>query len=139
MAGNNNGVMVVNALNDYNINNKRYFERGDGQQMSANTNLTDFHLVHKASAWLGISEFQLFSEAWQAWYSEKPSDKRLEPYFANYLVGHSVPFWVRNYVRSIISREDLIARERKRLVIGALTYYLPLIIFLVIILWALSR
>jgi hypothetical protein len=100
---------------------------------------TDIQLVYKASAWLGISEFQIFSDAWQAWYNEKPSDKRLEPYFVNFLEKDSLPFWVRNYVRLVLSREDLIVKERKRLIVGALTYYVPLAIFFLIILWAFYR
>jgi hypothetical protein len=100
---------------------------------------TDIQLVYKASAWLGINEFQIFSDAWQAWYNEKPSEKRLEPYFVDFLAHDSIPFWVRNHVRSILSRENLIAKEKKRLVIGALTYYLPLLIFFLIILWAFYR
>ncbi len=100
---------------------------------------SDIQLVYKASAWLGISEFQMFSDAWQAWYNEKPSDRRLEPYFASFLNQESIPFWVRNYVRAILSREDLIEKERKRLFIGALTYYVPLVIFFLIIVWAFYR
>ncbi len=100
---------------------------------------TDIQLVYKASAWLGISEFQIFSDAWQAWYNEKPSDKRLEPYFVNFLQQDSIPFWVRNHVRFILNREDLIEKERKRLIIGALTYYVPLVIFFLVILWAFFR
>lgn len=97
---------------------------------------TDLQLVHKASAWLGISEFQFFSDAWQAWYNEKPSEKRVESFFINFLELGTVPFWVRNYARFILNRKDLIEKERKRLVIGALTYYVPLLVFFIIIMWA---
>jgi len=97
---------------------------------------TDIQRVYKASAWLGINEFQIFFDAWQAWYNEKPSEKRIEPYYINFLEQEAVPFWVRNYVRSILNRNDLIKKEKKRLVIGALTYYLPLLIFFLIIMWA---
>jgi hypothetical protein len=100
---------------------------------------TDIQLVYKASAMLGVSEFQVFTDAWQAWYNEKPSEKRLEPYFVKFLKQDAIPFWVRNHVRSILNREDLIARERKRLLIGTLTYYGPLIIFFIIIVWAFYR
>ena len=100
---------------------------------------TDIQLVLKASAWLGISEFEIFSHAWQAWYDEKPPEKRLEPYFINFLEHGSVPFWLRNYVRGILDSEDLRALEKKQLLFGALTYYLPLAIFFVIIIWAFYR
>jgi hypothetical protein len=97
---------------------------------------TDTQRVYIASAWLGISEFQIFSDAWQAWYNEKPSEKRIESYFVNFLGQDAIPFWVRNYVRFILNRKDLIAKERRRLIIGALTYYVPLLIFFVVIMWA---
>lgn len=98
---------------------------------------TDTELVYIASAWLGISEFQIFSDAWQAWYNEKPSEKRIEVYFVNFLgQDHAIPFWVRNYVRFIFNRKDLIAKEKRRVIIGTLTYYVPLLIFFVIIMWA---
>jgi hypothetical protein len=98
---------------------------------------TDIQRVHKASAWLGVSEFQVFCDAWQAWYDEKPSEKRIEPYFVDFLGQDAVPFWVRNYVRLILSRNDLLTKERKRLFIGALTYYFPLLVFFILIMHAL--
>ena len=96
---------------------------------------SDIQLVYQASSWLGISEFQIFVDAWQAWYHEKPSEQRIEPYFVDFLQQNTIPFWVRNYVRFIINRKDLIAKEKKRLIIGTLTYYVPLLIFLGVIMW----
>ncbi|KPK27059.1 MAG: hypothetical protein AMJ61_07030 [Desulfobacterales bacterium SG8_35_2] len=98
---------------------------------------TDIQRVHKASAWLGVSEFQVFCDAWQAWYDEKPSEKRIEPYFVDFLGQDAVPFWVRNYVRLILNRKDLLAKEKKRLYVGVLTYYFPLLIFFILIMRAL--
>ncbi|KPK00301.1 MAG: hypothetical protein AMJ60_02035 [Desulfobacterales bacterium SG8_35] len=98
---------------------------------------TDIQQVYKASAWLGESEFRVFCQAWQAWYNEKPSEKRIEPYFVDFLGQDAVPFWVRNYVRSTLNRKDLLAKEKKRLLLGALTYYLPLLLFFVLLMWAL--
>jgi hypothetical protein len=100
---------------------------------------TDVQLVHKASALLGVSEFQVFFDAWQAWYNDIPSEKRIEPYFIDFLGQDTVPFWVRNYVRFILSRKDLLAQEKKRLVLGALTYYLPLLLFFILIMWAIFK
>jgi len=97
---------------------------------------TDIQLVYKASSWLGISEFQVFSEAWREWYNEKPSEKRIESHFINFLEHDAVPFWVRNYVRSILNRNDLREKEKKRLFIGIITYYFPLLVFLMVIMWA---
>jgi len=98
---------------------------------------TDIQQVHRASAWLGVSEFQVFCDAWQAWYDAKPSEKRVEPYFVDFLGQDAVPFWVRNYVRPIVNRKDLLAKEKKRLVIGKVTYYIPLLIFFILIMRAL--
>lgn len=98
---------------------------------------TDIQQVYKASAWLGVSEFQVFCDAWQAWYDAKPTDKRIEPYFVDFLGQDVVPFWVRNYVRLILNRKDLLQKERKRLTIGILTYYIPLLIFFILIMRAL--
>ena len=94
---------------------------------------TDMQKVHKASAWLGVSEFQVFCDAWEEWYNETPSEKRIELYFADFLRQDAVPFWVRNYVRNVLDRKDLLAKEHKQLLIGALTYYIPLLIFFFLI------
>lgn len=105
-----------------------------GMTMLFNKNkVPDHQLVYKASAWLGVSEFQVFCDAWQSWYDEKPSEKRIEPYFIDFLGRKSVPFWVRNYVRVILNRRVLFEEEKKRLIIGALTYYIPLLIFFILI------
>ena len=97
---------------------------------------TDIQQVYQASAWLEKSEFQVFCDAWQAWYNEKPSEKRIEPYFVNFLGQDGVPFWVRNYVRVILNIKDLLEKEKKRFVIGVFTYYVPLLIFFILIMWA---
>ena len=97
---------------------------------------TDIQLVFQASAWLGISEFQIFSDAWLAWYNEKPSEKTIEPYFINFLEQGVIPFWVRNYVRFTLNRKDLLQKEKRRLIIGIFTYYVPLLIFFTVIMWA---
>ena len=96
---------------------------------------TDFQQVHKASAWVGESEFRIFWHAWKAWYNEEPSEKRIETYFADFLREDRVPFWVRNYVRIILSRKDLLAKEKKRLLIGAFTFYVPLLIFFILLMY----
>lgn len=100
---------------------------------------TDIQLLYKASSWLGISEFQVFSDAWWEWYNEEPSEKRIESFYINFLEQDAIPFWVRNYVRSVLNRKDLLEKERKRLFIGIITYYLPLLVFFIIIMWAFYR
>ena len=126
--------MAWGQLNNYDIV-KAVLRKGT-QLMFKKKEPTDIQLVYKASSWLGISEFQIFSDAWQAWYNEKPSEKRMESYFINFLEQDAIPFWVRHYVRFIFNRKDLLEKEKNRLIIGTLTYYVPLLIFLVVIMWA---
>ena len=97
---------------------------------------TDVQLVYKASTLLEISEFQFFSDAWKTWYNGKPSEKRIESYFVDFLENGAIPFWVRNHVRFTLNRKDLLAREKRRLIVGSLTYYLPLLVFFILILEA---
>lgn len=105
----------------------------------ADQQLTDAQLLHKAASLLRVSEFQLFVDAWQAWYCEKPSEKRIEPYFVEFLDHSLVPFWVRNHVRQILSNKALLDRESKRLIIGTITYYGPLLAFFILLMWYLMK
>lgn len=100
---------------------------------------TDIQQVYTASDWLGISEFQIFCEAWRAWYNEYPLEKRIEPYFIDFLGQEAVPFWVRNYVRMTLGRKDLAEREKKKMTIETLTFYVPLLLFFILIMWAFFR
>ena len=98
---------------------------------------TDVQQVHRASSWLGVSEFRVFCDAWQAWYDENPPEKRIEPFFIRFLGEDAVPFWVRSYVRAVLNRRDLLQKEKNRLTIGMLTYYVPLLIFFILLMRAL--
>ena len=125
--------IACGLLSCYNYRIKKKVHENGNSMWFKKRKPTDIQQVYKASAWLGESEFRVFCNAWQAWYDEKPSEKRIEPYFVDYLGQDVVPFWVRNYVRSILNREDLLAEERKRLLIGVLTYYIPLLLFFVLL------
>ena len=105
--------------------------------LPGNKKPTDVQQVFTASAWLGVSEFQVFCDAWREWYNEEPSENRIEPFFIEFLGRDAVPFWVRSYVRSVLNRKDLLKKERKRVIIGRLTYYIPLLIFFILLMWAL--
>jgi len=104
-----------------------------------NKELTDDQLLYKAASLLGVGEFQLFTDAWQAWYDEKPSEKRIEPYFVEFLDQSLVPFWVRNYARKILSNKELLNRESKRLITGWITYYGPLLACFIFFMWYLMK
>ena len=130
--------MVSLPPNSYNlyVAMKKRLTETISQSMLKKGKPTDSELVYLASAWLGKSEFQVFVDAWQAWYDETPSEKRRESYFLDLMEKDSGPFWVRNYVRFILNRKDLIEKEKKRFIIGVFTYYVPLLIFFVLIMWA---
>ena len=128
--------MTPNSYNLFMVKKKRLTQT-ISQVLYKKNKPTDSELVYLASAWLGKSEFQVFADAWQAWYNEKPSEKRIEPYFVDFLGQDAVPFWVRNYIRIILNRKDLFQNEKKRVLIGALTYYIPLLIFFILIMRAL--
>ena len=113
--------------------------QGMNCRMKNKKTMTDVQLVLKASSRLGISEFQIISDAWRAWYDENPNDKQLEPYFIDFLVCGTVPFWLRSYARFILGKKDLAALERRRLLVGAMTYYVPLLLFFCIIMWSIYR
>ena len=129
----------MGLIRNYNKGNAK-FDSGQVLKMNfSNKELTDDQLLHKAASLLGIGEFQLFTDAWQAWYDEKPSEKRIEPYFVEFLDQSLVPFWVRNYVRKILSNKELLDRESKRLITGRITYYGPLLAFFIFFMWYLMK
>ena len=97
----------------------------------------DTDCVVSAANNLEVSEFRIFKDAFTAWYGREATDHQIKPVFIQYLIEDKVPFWVRNYVRVILNRMDLIEKERKRWTIGALTYYIPLLIFFILIMRAL--
>ena len=66
-------------------------------------------------------------------------EKRIEPYFVEFLDRRLVPFWVRNHVRQVLSNKELLDRESKRLMIGTITYYGPLLAFFVLLMWYLMK
>ena len=134
----NNAIRLAwKLLSNYNNKMKLFIGRND--VLFKKSAPTDVQLVHKASALLGVSEFQVFFDACQAWYNNTPSEKRIEVYFIDFLEQDAVPFWVRNYVRFILNRKDLLTQEKKRLILGVFTYYLPLLFFFILIMLAIFR
>jgi hypothetical protein len=53
---------------------------------------------------LQISEYQLFSVAYAAWFGRSIPDRELEPLFMDYLLYGAVPPWVRDMVRKALER-----------------------------------
>ena len=55
---------------------------------------------------LQTSEFEVFEMAYRAWYREQPEVARLERVFADYMFDEVVPFWVRQFTRTILDEND---------------------------------
>ena len=57
-----------------------------------------------ATALLDITEFQLFQLAWQRWYGEPVSEKKIERWFIPYMFDGIVPIWVRQFAQPPVTR-----------------------------------
>lgn len=64
----------------------------------------DVQQVLDASAYLRISEFDVFRLAWERWTGEIADERWLERIFADYMFKHVVPGWVRHFVREVMNR-----------------------------------
>ena len=64
---------------------------------------TDY--VVNAANYLEVSEFNIFRDAYTAWYGKEIPEKQVEKIFTQYLLENRVPFWVRNYARSRVPEE----------------------------------
>lgn len=51
-----------------------------------------------------VSEYQLFADAYRAWYGEAPDPRHLEKLFGEYLKGARLPHFVRHYSREFVQR-----------------------------------
>lgn len=70
------------------------------------------------------SEFDVFEDAYQAWYREAPDTNRLERIFADYMFDEVVPFWVRQFTRETLDRHDGWQRDEELTVAQFLSIYL---------------
>lgn len=62
----------------------------------------DAQMVLWSAEILERSEFEVFEQAYQAWYRETPDTARLERVFAEYMFDGIVPFWVRQFTRTTV-------------------------------------
>lgn len=69
----------------------------------------DTDRVISAANYLEVSEFDLFMDAYNAWYGKGLSEKQVERIFSHYLLENTVPFWVRNYVNNCVPEEYFLA------------------------------
>jgi hypothetical protein len=57
--------------------------------------------VSRAAAMLQISEFHLFQIAYTSWFGLEVSEKKIEPFFVEYMFESIAPPWVRHFVRKV--------------------------------------
>ena len=65
----------------------------------------DTAMIQRAIRTAGISEFEFFRAAWQAWHAAPPDEKRLERIFVGYLFHQTVPGFARHFARRILDAE----------------------------------
>ena len=64
---------------------------------------------------LGICQFDLFRQAYSAWYQDGPNDELVGQYFMSYMDHGDMPCWVRLYaevVQGIRAAGDLVMSMR---------------------------
>ena len=71
----------------------------------------DTDCVVSAANYLEVSEFNIFRDAYIAWYGKEVPEKQVEKIFVQYLQENRVPFWVRNYARSRVQEESSLTRK----------------------------
>ena len=59
--------------------------------------------------YLEVSEFDVYMDAYNAWYGNAPSEKQMERIFSHYLLENKVPFWVRSYANNRVPEEYFLA------------------------------
>ena len=64
-------------------------------------------LVARASRASGVSEYDLFHLAYQAWYGGEPEQQRLEKIFVHYLFSGRVPVWVKDFAQRACADTDM--------------------------------
>jgi len=65
----------------------------------------DTECVVNAANYLEVSEFNIFKNAYTAWYGREMPEKQVENFFVQYLQENKVPFWVRNYARKQVPEQ----------------------------------
>ena len=57
--------------------------------------------LEKIAKKLGICQFDLFRQAYAAWYQDGPQDELVGRYFMNYMESGDMPHWVRLFAESV--------------------------------------
>lgn len=66
--------------------------------------------ITQAAHLLNTSEYKLFSEAYLAWFGDRPSDVDVMNAFSQYMMYGEVPDWADHFARAIL--DDLKANRQ---------------------------
>ncbi len=61
------------------------------------------HAISKAAHLLNTSEFKLFSEAYLAWFGDRPDDQDIMDVFSQFMMFGELPDWADQFARSILN------------------------------------
>ena len=75
------------------------------------------------------SEFDVFEEAYRAWYREAADTNRMERIFADYMFEEIVPFWVRQFSQYLGMYLGTIATTVRATTGLAASLFLPHVVF----------
>lgn len=71
------------------------------------------HAISQAAHLLNTSEFKLFSEAYLAWFGDRPDDTDIMNVFSQFMMFGELPDWADQFARSIL--DDLKANRQVNL------------------------
>ena len=97
--------MIIGRLEPLCKIKKQEMKAGGGMMEKIEYETIDTECVVNAANYLEVSEFSIFKNAYTAWYGREMPEKQVERIFVQYLQENKVPFWVRNYARSLVPDE----------------------------------
>ena len=71
------------------------------------------HTISQAAQMLNTSEYKLVSEAYLAWFGDRPDDSDIMNLFSQYMMFGELPDWAEQFARGIL--EDLKANRQVNL------------------------
>ena len=64
------------------------------------------HAISIAAQLLNTSEYKLFSEAYLAWFGDRPDDSDIVDVFSEFMMFGRLPDWADQFARSILDDLD---------------------------------
>ena len=71
------------------------------------------HAITKVATLLNTSEFKLFSEAYLAWFGDRPTENDIINLFSQFKMFGEMPDWANQFAQSVL--EDLEANRQVNL------------------------